>query len=41
MWYNEQGIVTNMALYENGEVVSADINFLSDLARELGLESLK
>lgn len=40
-WYDQDGLMTHMALYDTGEVISADMKFLSDIAKEIPAEWLK
>ncbi len=40
-WYDRDGRVTHMALYDNGDVISADMKFLSEIAKEVGGAGLR
>lgn len=40
-WYDEYGTITNMALYDHDEVISADLDFLNRLTKEMGGAGLK
>lgn len=40
-WYDRDGQVTHMALYDNGDVISADMRFLTDIEKEMGGTGLR